>query len=62
MAKCIYCKKSHKPKTTSQYKCEITGKYLSRICDNWSPKMKNCKYSKRGLFGRLLDWFVEKFL
>ena len=60
MAKCIYCKKSHKPITTSQYKCEITGKYLNFKCDSWSPKKKNCKYSARSLFGLIYDWLYQK--
>lgn len=62
MSKCIYCKKSHKSGLTSQYKCEITGKYLNFKCDNWSPKKKNCKNAKISLFGRICDWYEDKFL
>ena len=62
MAKCIFCKKSYKTGLTSQYKCEATGKYLKFKCDKWSPKMKNCKYSKISLFGRFYDWCENKFL
>jgi hypothetical protein len=61
MSKCIFCKKSHKTGYTSQYKCEITGKYLSFKCDNWSPKMKNCEHSKKSLLGRFLDWLGKNF-
>lgn len=62
MAKCIYCKKSHKSGLNNRYRCEITGKHLAFKCDKWSNKMKNCKHSKISLFGRFTDWFEEKFL
>jgi hypothetical protein len=61
MAKCIFCKKSHKSNTTSQYKCEITGKYLNFKCDNESPKTKNCKHCKQSLLGRFLDWLFGRY-
>ena len=62
MSKCIYCKKSDKSGWNNRYRCEVTGKHLAFKCDKWSNKMKNCKYSKIGLFGRFTDWFEEKFL
>ena len=62
MAKCIFCKKSHKTCINNQYRCEITGKHLAFKCDNWSSKKKNCKHCKQSLFGNIYDWFVNKFL
>ena len=61
MARCVFCKKSCKSGLNNRYKCEITGKHLSRKCDKWSNKMKNCKYSKISLFGRFADWLGSKY-